>query len=91
MSQPIEELAREVFSDLGDAFDPATFADQEEEEEEQLAGGGSGSAAARGGAPAAAADEDQFRLAELISDLGSFDVADGEEEEAPVAVSGCGG
>lgn len=89
MSQPIEELAREVFSDLGNAFDPATFADQEEEEEEeQLAGGGSGSAAARGGAPAAAADDDQFRLADLISDLGSFDVADGE---APAAVSGCGG
>lgn len=85
MSQPIEELAREVFSDLGDIFDPATFADQEEEEEEQPRRAGGGVEAAARGSAAAAADDDEeedssFLLEELISDLGSFGVQGGEEE-----------
>lgn len=98
MSQPIEELAREVFSDLGDIFDPATFADQEEEEEEQPRRAGGGVEAAARGSAAAAADDDEeedssFLLEELISDLGSFGVQGGEEEAqsgsgAAAAVSG---
>ena len=100
MSQPIEELAREVFSDLGDVFEPALLGeDQEEEEEEEqqqqqgeALGGAGGAAAARGGST----EDSSFMLEDLISDLGDFGIQGDEEEEAggsaaAAAVSGWSG